>query len=306
MYSSLKERIIQLQSIDESNYSFENLKTFSEKKLNNLLLDFFLREKFLDTAKNYIVEEKIKGGEVEYSIFMEIQKILDSLSKRDLSEALSWCNTNKSKLTKLNSSIRFKVLKQQFLEIFKSGNKIDAVKFARENFVGVADEYFKELSEVMLLLAIKPENLTQWPKTAYFLSDDRWRDLESDFKSVFFSVYNMKSSSTLETLFQCGLMSLKTPFCFTSETKNKRCPICCEEIGLLANNLPSSHHPVTALICRVSNHIMDHLNPPIALPNGQIYSEKATSVELNVNGKIRDPQSHQEFKAETLKKVYIC
>ncbi len=270
------------------------------------MLDFFLREKFLETAKNYIVEEKIKGGEVEYSIFMEIQKILDSFGKKDLSEALSWCNTNKSKLTKLNSNIRFKILKQQFLEIFKNSNKIEAVKFARENFVGIAEENLKEISEVMLLLAIKSENLSQWPKTAYFLSEDRWKDLESDFKSVFFSVYNMKSSSTLEILFQCGLMSLKTPFCFTSATKNKRCPICCEEIGQLAKFLPSSHHPVTALICRVSNQIMDHLNPPIALPNGQIYSEKATSQELSVNGRIKDPQSQQEFKIEAVKKVYIC
>ena len=58
----------------KSHYNFDNLKIFCEKKINNLVLDFFLREKFLETAKNYIEEEKITSC-VEYSIFIEIQEI---------------------------------------------------------------------------------------------------------------------------------------------------------------------------------------------------------------------------------------
>ena len=59
LYSSFQERISQLELLDDSNYSFDNLKSFCEKKINNLVLDFFLREKFLETAKNYIEEEKV-------------------------------------------------------------------------------------------------------------------------------------------------------------------------------------------------------------------------------------------------------
>jgi macrophage erythroblast attacher len=59
LYECLRERISQLQMIDGGNYTFENLKTFCTRKMGNLLLDFFLREKFLETAKNYIDEEKI-------------------------------------------------------------------------------------------------------------------------------------------------------------------------------------------------------------------------------------------------------
>ena len=39
---------------------FKNLKKFLDKKFPNLLLDFFLKEKYLDTAKNFIEEENIK------------------------------------------------------------------------------------------------------------------------------------------------------------------------------------------------------------------------------------------------------
>jgi macrophage erythroblast attacher len=258
--------------IDENNYSFDNLKLFCEKKLNNLLLDFFLREKFLETAKNYIDEEKINSS-VEYSIFLEIQKILQNLKNKDINEALNWCNTNKSKLTKLNSNIKFKLLKQQFIEIYKSGNVLDAVKLARENFSSHSDT--KEISEIMIILAVRRESIDKIPKIIEILSEERWKDLENDFKQVFFQVYSMKSSSPLEVLFQSGLMSLKTPFCYSN--KNKTCPVCCVEIGALAKGLPASHHPVSTLICRITGDIMDHVNPPMELPNGQVYSEKVNN-----------------------------
>jgi macrophage erythroblast attacher len=255
--------------IDENNYSFENLKLFCEKKLHNLLLDFFLREKFLETANNFIIDEKISSS-VEYSIFLEIQKILLSLKNKDINEALNWCNASKSKLTKLNSNIKFKLLKQQYVEIYKSGNVLEAVKFARENFSSHSD--VKEIREIMIILAIRKENIYRMPKIVEILSEDRWIDLENDFKQVFFQVYSMKSSSSLEVLFQSGLMSLKTPFCYSN--KNKTCPVCCNEIGILAKDLPASHHPVSTLICRITGDIMDHANPPMSLPNGQAYSEK--------------------------------
>lgn len=59
LYNCLKDRIKQLEMLDDQNYSFDNLKLFCQKKISNLLLDFFLREKFLETAKHYIEDEKI-------------------------------------------------------------------------------------------------------------------------------------------------------------------------------------------------------------------------------------------------------
>ncbi len=299
----MKERIISLQIIDDKNCTFENLKVFCEKKMNNLLLDFFLRQKFLKTAKNYIEEEKITSS-VEYSIFLEIQKIIGSFKNKDIQEGLSWCNVNKSKLAKINSNIKFKLLKQQYIQIFKTGNIIEAVKYARENFSSLPNT--KELSEIMLLLAIRPDSLSRLPKIQELLSDDRWTDLENEFKSIFFQVYSMKSSSPLEIQFQSGLMALKTPFCYTSQIKNKTCPICSDEIGQFAKILPSSHHPVSALICRITGEIMDHLNPPMALPNGQVYSEKCVNEQIQLTGKFVDPVTKAEYKLEQLRKVYIC
>lgn len=161
MYNCLEERLENFKTIDQENYSFENLQNFCQQKINNLLLDFFLREKFLDTAQNYINEEKIKGS-IEYSIFQEIQKITKKFKEKDITDALSWCNTNKNKLAKLNIDIKFKLLRQQFLEIYKRDENIQAVIFARENFVALPN--IKEIQELMVILAVKKEYIDKLPQ----------------------------------------------------------------------------------------------------------------------------------------------
>ena len=106
---------------------------------------------------------------IEYSIFSEIDKIVESFRQKDASSALNWCLNNKSKLAKLNNvTIKFKLLKQQFLELIKKEQLVDAIKFARENFKEFTN--YEEIQEVMILVAIKPSKLSTLNKykVSYF------------------------------------------------------------------------------------------------------------------------------------------
>lgn len=66
LYNCLEERLKDLKLLDFSNEKksgkevASQIKQFTEKKINNLLLEFLLREKYLSTAKSFIEEEKIK------------------------------------------------------------------------------------------------------------------------------------------------------------------------------------------------------------------------------------------------------
>jgi hypothetical protein len=82
---------------------------------------------------------------------------------------MNWCNTNKSKITKINSNIRFKLLKQQFVEIYKTGNILEAVKYARENFKDISNPH--DIEEIMILLAIKPNNTVSLPKVMVYFAN---------------------------------------------------------------------------------------------------------------------------------------
>ena len=302
LYEEFTKRCNQLKIIDKE-FNFENLKLFCEKKIDNLLLDYFLREKYLETAKKFITEEKLNDS-LEYSAYLEMQNIVHSLKHKELNEALKWTQVNKNKLSKINSDLKLKIVLQMFIEKYKNGEVNECVTFARENFKEFLDKYISEISKVMFLLALKPEQIKKLKDYKELLSDERWTLLESNFLSTFFEIFSLNYSSFLEILFQSGLMSLKTSFCYTNN-KCLSCPICNEEIGKVASTLPASNHQISTLICRITGEIMDTSNPPLALPNGQVYSTKAINAQINANGKFVCPVTNKEFTLEECKKVFI-
>lgn len=53
---------------------------------------------------------------------------------------------------------------------------------------------------------------------------------------------------------------------------NVDCPTCGEDMKVLANEVPMSHHVISTIVCRISGEVMDSSNPPMAFPNGYVYS----------------------------------
>ena len=330
----------------------QRVKNFCDKKMNNLILEFLLREKFLITAECLIKEEAIKES-IEMSIYDEIQKILLSVKKRSLTEALAWANQNKSKLSKINSNIKFIILKQQFVELIKASvglgeasfttleedlrkrkeSKIsnfdegnnerknyanpkslkECIKFAKENFnfEELETNEIKEIENIMLLFSINWKKVNKYKKLNYIISEERWNDLEKEIKKSFFSIYSMKPFSSLESLFQCGLMALKTSQCKINDKRKKveydnNCPTCDNEIGELAKNLPYSQHTISSLLCRKTKKVMDHLNLPLATKTGLLYSTNYITEQLKQNNnKFMCVEEKRNYKLDELKKVYL-
>jgi hypothetical protein len=57
------------------------------------------------------------------------------------------------------------------------------------------------------------------------------------------------------------------------EKRRLSCPVCSPVAGVgasLASSVPAFTSPLSALVCRGSGAVMDHENPPMALPNGQV------------------------------------
>jgi len=51
---------------------------------------------------------------------------------------------------------------------------------------------------------------------------------------------------------------------------------------------------------------MDEYNPPLSLPNGQVYSEKGLRMMAErEDGKITCPATHMEYTMDDLKKIFI-
>ncbi|UZJ56995.1 hypothetical protein CBS101457_006315 [Exobasidium rhododendri] len=93
------------------------------------------------------------------------------------------------------------------------------------------------------------------------------------------------------------------------QSKSANCPVCDGQgLGVLAKEIPWSHHANSTLVCTITGKIMDENDPPMALPNGRVYSRTALE-ELALNSKdgetVTCPRTGDSFPYSTLRKVFI-
>lgn len=308
----LEERLSDVFFLSKAT-SETDISLYCEKKMKNLILDFLLREKYIDTASNFIKEEKLSHS-VEFSIYQEILNILECVKNKSLSEALIWCNNNKSKLSKINSNIKFKILKNQLCDmIVQANNKnknlestgsskelLDCIKFARENFniSELSKEETTELEQILIyLISNKNEEIS---------CNKMLEELIINIKNTFFNLYSFKSHSSLEILFQSGLIALKTCKCnFDKNVKNLNCPLCSENIFNFAKKLPSIHQQNSTLLCRKTKQIIDEKNYPLSTNQGYFYCVDSILNEINTKGKFYCPEENKEYKLDELTKIFV-
>lgn len=111
----------------------------------------------------------------------------------------------------------------------------------------------------------------------------------------------------MNTTLQAGLSTLKTLYCYKADYQRPQlCPVCQENMQKLAKKLPSTDPMVSSLICRISGEVMDEDNPPMALPNGQVYSKKALTqmAEMN-NGIVVCKVTGKEFMLSEATKIFL-
>ena len=305
LFYEFEKRLNNLEDIEKNNKNLDKIKSFTESKINTILLDYLFREKFIETTKNLQNEENINEN-IEFNVLNQLENLIYNIKKKNLEFILKWSQNNKNKLNKLKSDIQFKIISQIFIERYKENKILDCITFAKENFKNWSETHKKEICELMLLLAIKDKSKIKMDKYKLLLSDNKWETLEKDIIETFYQIYSLDSKSMLEILFQSGLISLKTPFCYDENNKkNINCPICSNEIAKLSKDLPYFNHQVSHIICRITDEIMDETNPPLSLPNGQVYCEKAINEQINANNKFVDPVSNKEYQLNECKKVYI-
>ncbi|PWY99198.1 hypothetical protein BCV70DRAFT_201402 [Testicularia cyperi] len=93
-----------------------------------------------------------------------------------------------------------------------------------------------------------------------------------------------------------------------AEIKNIDCPICDSTgLGVLANEVPWSHHQNSTLVCSYSGSIMDDNNPPMALPNGRVYAQNSIleiAAQDPTGQSITCPRTNQTFPLHAVRKVF--
>lgn len=241
---------------------------------------------------------------IDVEFFRNQKEIRDALIMKRSGKCLVWCMENRHALKRIGSELEFKLRVQEFIEIARSKQYLEAINFANKYLIGFASHQMAEIQSCMTLLAMKPDTSCTPYKELY--SSSRWDDLVVQFEVDFLKLVGLAPLSTLQMYLRAGLSTLKTQQCTESKQRNINCPCCCE-FADYSKNLPISRHENSLLVCRLSGKIMDGDNPPMILPNGQVYSWNALkNMAENFDGVVTCPETAQVFKFELARKCFIC
>jgi len=274
-------------------------------RLDRMLVDHFLRSGYYNTAVQ-MAETASKKDLVDIDLYLVARDVENALLNKDSAPCLQWCHTNKSKLKKLQSTLELNVRIQDFVELVRCGNRLEAVIYARKHFSMSGSEgggVPEVLKTVMALLAFKPD--TEVKRYKELFDETRWNLLVDQFRQENFALHQLSSQSALEIVLQCGLASLKTPHCYHEDERSRECPVCCRLFNELGRPLPFAHCGQSRLICSISGEPMNEHNHPLMLPNGNVYGELALSTMVDADGMVECPKTKERFKFDEALKVFI-
>lgn len=272
----------------------------SATQLSKFLIDYFMRIGKFDVAESIVKEFSLQTCSDLY-FFEKTEKIVADLKAKTLDSALEWCDEHKSKLVKLKSMLEFQLKLQKFLEFLKGQNYCGGILYARSQLSRFV-EYQSEIQKAMMLLLVnnKPEEFQEYQQ---LLSEERWVYLAELFRSEMKKVYGFTTESLIEIYLRCGFICLKSPLC-EKEGKAKNCPTCNSELQKLSKCVPYACHSQTSIICRILGTPIDEFNPPVVLPNGQLYSEQGAK-KIMEDGKVKCPVTGSVYSANQITRVFI-
>ncbi|EGG24215.1 lissencephaly type-1-like motif-containing protein [Cavenderia fasciculata] len=299
----MKARLDHLKDANTNQQNPHQRDHFNSVRVDRVLIDYLLREGYYNTAIKLASTGKITELS-DIDLFVSSKKVIDGLTKHDCTEALAWCNDNKSKLKKINSTLEFNLRIQEFVEMVRQNKLGAAISYSRQHLSPNASTNMKEIQRAMATLAFRKD--TSCERYKYLFDEMRWTDLINQFKVDNYNINSLTLKSLLTITFKSGLSVLKTESCGCTESRNINCPVCDKDFKKLAKPLPISLQSHSSLICRISGEVMDEHNPPLVLPNGQLYCKNALDAMAEANeGVVTCPKTGKSFDYSQLRKAFI-
>ncbi|CAG9944654.1 unnamed protein product [Clonostachys rosea f. rosea IK726] len=291
--------------------------SWSRKRLDRLIADYFLRNGFHESAKQ-LAKERNMERLVDVETFESMGRIRLALLGGSVTEALAWCAENKKELRKMECKLEFMLRLQQYIELIRAGTQpklVEAITHAKKHLIPYRSQHPREVAQACGLLALPPNSRNSEDCYAD-LYRPRWTELADLFTTTHNQLLSLPSVPLLHIALSSGLSALKTPACHASTTNQGGgsvrahhqddngsqdhgvCPICSTELNDLAKYVPYAHH--------TNSHVQPDL---VMFPSGKTCSKQRLVDEAKKAGlpscQVKDPMTGTLHHQEDLKKVYI-
>jgi len=306
--STIRKRLEDLAMVESlSSTDDPQFEPWAETRLDRWLVDWALRNGREETARK-ITEEKGIEKLVDIDLFADVRRVEEALNRKSCTEALAWCSDNKMGLRKMKSTLEFELRLQEYIELNRAGRTVEAMAYANKHFTSWLETHHREIMQSMGLLACKPTTSISSYKRLY--DSRRWGTLTTNFRLAAYMLHALPTVPLLSLALYAGLASLKLPTCYEHgpKFKNVDCPVCDENgLGVLAQEVPWSHHVNSVIVCRITGKIMDDENYPMCFPvSGFVYSREALeAMAAENNGQVTCRESGETCSFSDLRKVFI-
>jgi macrophage erythroblast attacher len=287
-----RERFLKRMKWVEEMASSGNYRTWSRGRLIRLIGDFLIRTGDLEIVKEIGKRKPELIEEFDLELEEMREGIIKSLERKELTLALQWCADHRSNLKRITSDLEFKLRRQEFIELLKGGDVLGGIKLSQKYFPMWLEGNYREIREALALICWLPflKKGIEWnnglvKKYEQLLGDEEWEMIKEQFKREFMTIYQVDQSSQLMKTVRTGLAVLKTRQCTGKDDGiGSECPACTGPLKELSTQLPHGHFETTKIRCRITGKLVSEDDPPMALPNGQVYSESGLKLLCDGSG----------------------
>ncbi|KAK7572095.1 hypothetical protein V9T40_014567 [Parthenolecanium corni] len=250
----------------------------NERLLNQVICQHFYQQGMLDIAEHLAEEAGLTLEEEKTEPFSDINKILESLKKRDVTIALEWAEEHKVFLARHKSSLIFKLHQLRFIQLIEKGitHQAEAMQYARTFLTQYVDSYEKEIQNLMGTFLYLPQGLSGSPY-AHYLTPTLWAEINEIFMHDACRFLGLSIDSPLSICINAGCTALPALLNIKYVMQQRQVssmwngkdelPI---EIDL---GPPHQYHSVFA--CPILRQQSSEQNPPMRLVCGHVISRDA-------------------------------
>ncbi|XP_054791625.1 protein RMD5 homolog isoform X2 [Prosopis cineraria] len=247
---------------------------FDIHTLNQIIANHFYHQGLFDFGDSFISDAREpEAAAVMKSSFLEMYQILEAMKSQDLGPALDWATTISDKLTQNGSDLLLKLHSMQYLKIIQSGNKGEALEYARTYLSPFASSHMVDVQKLMGCL-LWVGKLERSPYHA-LLSQSNWDRLAEELKREFCNLLGQSYNSPLNVTVAAGIQCLPPLLKFMNVMVGKK------QEWQSMNQLPVpveldrefQFHSV--FVCPVSKEQSTDDNPPMLMSCGHVLCKQS-------------------------------
>lgn len=290
--------------------------------LTDVILQHLYREGKLEIGETLSRESGITQYHDVRGPFIELNNILEALKARDLNPVLEWVVKNREALhrrgttllfsevngiqsVKQKNSLELKLHKLKFVELLRQGNKMEAIRYARQNFPSFVTGQEKEVRSLMGAVMYSGPELANSPY-ADLLSDSQWQDCADMFLRDACALLGLSLESPLGVAVNAGCQAL--PALLNIKQVMQQRHVAChwtakDELPIEIDLGPDCRfHSVFA--CPIlRQQITDH-NPPMKMVCGHVISRDALA-KLAQGHKLKCPYCPLEQNPSDARQIFF-